>query len=45
MKSNTLSRTIELTANYFDGCRVGCSGNTGYRKTTDLSKFCACIET
>jgi len=44
MKSNNLHRTIELTANYFDGRKVGCFGNTGYRKTTDLSKFCACIE-
>ncbi len=44
MKSNNLLRTLELTANYFDGRKVGCFGNTGYRKTTDLSKFCACIE-
>jgi len=44
MKSNNLRRTIELTANYFDGRKVGCFGNAGYRKTTDLSKFSACIE-
>ncbi len=44
MISNDLRRTLELTANYFDGRKVGCFGNTGYRKTTDLSKFCACIE-
>lgn len=44
MKSNNLRRTIELTANYFDGRKAGCSGNAGYRKTTDLSKFSACIK-
>ena len=35
---------MKLTADYFDGRKVGCFGNAGYRKTTDLSKFCACIE-
>ncbi len=44
MEPNDLHRTIELTANYFDARKVGCFGNTGYRKTTDLAKFCACIE-
>jgi hypothetical protein len=44
MISTNLRRAIELTANYFDGRKVGCFGNAGYRKTTDLSKFCACIE-
>jgi hypothetical protein len=44
MKSDNLHRTMKLTADYFDGRKVGCFGNTGYRKTTDLGKFCACIE-
>ena len=44
MNSFDLHKTMKLTADYFDGRKVGCFGNTGYRKTTDLSKFCACIE-
>jgi SAM-dependent methyltransferase len=39
-----LRRTMKLTAGYFDGRKVGCFGNTGYRKTTDLAKLHACIE-
>jgi SAM-dependent methyltransferase len=44
MKSFDLHRTLKLTVDYFDGRKVGCFGNAGYRKTTDLSKFRACIE-
>ncbi|SPF46698.1 conserved hypothetical protein [Syntrophobacter sp. SbD1] len=44
MKLHNLRRTINLAAGYFDGRKVGCFGNTGYRKTTDLSKLSACIE-
>lgn len=44
MKSHALDRTMKLTADYFDGRKAGCFGNAGYRKTTDLSKFGACIE-
>ncbi len=43
MVSHDLDRTLKLIAEYFDGCKVGCFGNKGYRKTTDLSKMCACI--
>ncbi len=44
MKSFELHKTMKLTADYFDGRKVGCFGNTGYRKTTDLSKLCACMD-
>ncbi len=44
MKSRDLQRTMKLATDYFDGRKVGCFGNTGYRKTTDLSKFHACVE-
>ena len=39
-----LDRSLKLAADYFDGRKVGCYGNSGYRKTTDLSRFCACIK-
>jgi hypothetical protein len=38
-----LEKTVQLIADYFDQCKVGCFGNKGFRKTTDLSKFSACI--
>ena len=44
MKSFELDKTMKLAADYFDGRKVGCFGNTGYRKTTDLSKLSACID-
>ena len=44
MKSFELHKTMKLAADYFDGRKVGCFGNTGYRKTTDLSKLSACID-
>ena len=43
MKSE-LEKTVRLVADYFDRCKVGCTGTKGYRKTTDLSKLAACIE-
>lgn len=43
MKSE-LEKTVRLIADYFDQCKVGCTGTKGYRKSTDLSKFAACIE-
>jgi hypothetical protein len=43
-KSPALERTLQLAAAYFDGCKVGCTGTKGYRKSTDLTKFTACIE-
>ena len=44
MKSLPLEKTLQLAAAYFDGCRAGCTGTKGYRKSTDLSKFTACID-
>jgi len=44
VKSSDLHTAMKLTAGYFDGRKVGCFGNTGYRKTTDLAKLHACIE-
>jgi hypothetical protein len=44
VKSPALEKTLRLAAAYFDGCKVGCTGTKGYRKSTDLSKFTACIE-
>jgi hypothetical protein len=44
MKSPAFERTIRLAAAYFDGCKVGYTGTKGYRKSTDLSKFIACID-
>lgn len=44
MQSPSLEKTIGLIAGYFDNCKVGCFGTKGYRKTTDLSKFSACLE-
>ncbi|MEM5785981.1 MAG: hypothetical protein AAGU11_01605 [Syntrophobacteraceae bacterium] len=40
---NRLEATIRLISAYFDSCKVGCAGNSGFRKTTDLSKFSACL--
>jgi SAM-dependent methyltransferase len=44
MKYHDLHTTVKLAAGYFDDRKVGCSGNTGYRKTTDLAKLHACIQ-
>lgn len=44
MKSIPIEKTTKIVAAYFDGCKVGCFGNKGFRKTTDLSKFSACID-
>lgn len=44
MKSPALEKTIRLISSYFDECKVGCFGTKGYRKTTDLTKFAACLD-
>jgi len=38
-----LEETVRLVSSYFDACKVGCTGTKGFRKTTDLSHFSACI--
>ncbi len=43
MTEPVLDKTMRLIAGHFDACKVGCTGNLGFRKTTDLAKFCACI--
>jgi SAM-dependent methyltransferase len=44
MDNSRLSKTIDLIAKYYDGCRVGYVGHEGYRKSTDLVKFARCID-
>jgi len=44
MKSPALIETVNRIARYFDSCKVGCFGNKGYRKTTDLARLSACID-
>jgi SAM-dependent methyltransferase len=43
MMTSALEKTTRLIAGRLDSCKVGCTGNLGFRKTTDLGKFCACI--
>ncbi|MCK8603205.1 hypothetical protein [Desulfoferrobacter suflitae] len=44
MKSTTLSlaSTLACIADFYDGCKVGCEGFEGYRKSADLTKFIRC---
>ncbi len=44
MSSPPLNTTLRLIADYFDGCKVGYFGTKGYRKSTDMSKFIACLD-
>ena len=44
MDKPRLSKTVDLIARYYDGCKVGYVGHEGYRKSTDLVKFARCIE-
>ena len=44
MDNSRLSKTIDLIAIYYDGCKVGYVGHEGYRKSTDLVKFARCID-
>jgi len=39
-----LSKTVDLIARYYNGCKVGYVGHEGYRKSTDLVKFARCID-
>ena len=36
-------RALSSIAEYFDGCKYGCEGNEGYRKSTDLGKLVECL--
>ena len=38
-----LKQTVACIADYYDGNKVGSVGHEGYRKSTDLAKFCKCI--
>jgi hypothetical protein len=44
MTDSHLRRTLELIAEYYDGCKVGYAGNEGYRKSTDLAKLSLCVD-
>jgi SAM-dependent methyltransferase len=44
MDNSRLSKTVDLIARYYDGCKVGYVGHEGYRKSTDLVKFARCID-
>ena len=39
-----LKQTVACIADYYNGCKVGYVGHEGYRKSTDLAKFCKCID-
>jgi hypothetical protein len=44
MDNLRLSKTVDLIATYYNGCKVGYVGHEGYRKSTDLVKFARCID-
>ena len=44
MDNLRLSKTVDLIARFYDGCKVGYVGHEGYRKSTDLIKFARCID-
>ena len=39
-----LKQTVACIADYYDSNKVGYVGHEGYRKSTDLAKFCKCID-
>jgi hypothetical protein len=41
--SKEVRRTVSLIADYYDGCKYGCEGFEGFRKSTDFRKFLECI--
>ncbi len=43
MDTELLSRTTSLVAEFYDGCKLGCEGVEGFRKSTDLARFIGCI--
>ena len=43
MHSNHLSQTLAFIADFYNGCKFGCEGVEGFRKSTDLQKFAHCI--
>jgi hypothetical protein len=44
VKDERLTRTLAQIGSFYDACKVGYQGNEGYRKSTDLWKFAACVE-
>jgi hypothetical protein len=44
MLSDPFTRTISLIADFYGGCKYGCEGWEGFRKSTDLHKFAKCAE-
>ncbi len=44
MTDSRLQQTIATIADFYNGCKVGYVGHEGYRKSTDLAKFCKCID-
>lgn len=43
MQSDNLDGALALAAEFYDGCKYGCEGAEGYRKSTDLMKFTKCL--
>lgn len=43
MRDEKLTQTLALIGSFYDACKVGYQGNEGYRKSTDLGKFVACV--
>jgi SAM-dependent methyltransferase len=37
-------QTLDLIADYYNGCKVGYVGNEGYRKSTDSAKLALCVD-
>jgi hypothetical protein len=44
MDNHRLRKTVDFIARYYESCKVGYVGHEGYRKSTDLAKFCKCID-
>jgi SAM-dependent methyltransferase len=43
MDQTLLDKTIQMVAEFYDGCKVGYQGFEGYRKSTDLAKLGRCV--
>jgi len=43
MEQTLLDETIQVVAEFYDGCKVGYRGVEGYRKSTDLAKLGRCV--
>jgi hypothetical protein len=44
MEKETIRKSLETIARFYDGCKFGYAGFEGYRKSTNLFKFTECIE-